>query len=183
MADISDILEALKKGLDVFTKGVLKTRRTRRVLAEDEGISLGSHSILIIESPEIVVGDEIQTVPIAGTFISGRVSKIDGANGSTTVELKIDRKTVVKMSFDKAQKLGLNDKNNPYGIAFYQGTNEVETLTIGFSTPLFFVRELEIIVHVEEANVNKIEAVVVWGTRVSLGDEEIPDDDDDTDFP
>ncbi len=164
----------------VFTKGVYGVRRTRRV--REDLLADNDYSILKIESPEIVVDEQIETIPIAGTFISAQVSKLSGNKNITTVELKLDGKTVIKISFDKALKLGLSDKNNPYGIVLYKG-DDVETLTIGFSTPLFFVKELEIIVHVKTQKVDKIEAVVVWGTKVSMGNEETPDDDDVTDFP
>jgi len=169
--------------VNTFAKGIREPRRARVVLTEaalgpldefefpesdfdydfEEGQLTGLHRpIFLVRS-----GDE----DINGSFISGRVSKLGGINDKTTVILVIDERTVIKMSFKKAVRLGLKDRNNPFGVVFHKGTKRVGSLTFGFPQPLFFQSRLELFVKVNERNVDSFEAEVIWASEVGIDGE------------
>jgi len=139
---------------DCFMKGVKNPTRIQGFKKNDDGSPLAQteHTLIIIDGP--------------GTFISAAISKLGGVNDHTFVILDIDGRNVVFFRMDFAKLMGLEKENNPYGIVFHKGRNKVKTLTIGFSTPLYISAEKRLIlkVKVEENNVTKIVADVVFGT-------------------
>lgn len=97
-----------------------------------------------------------------GVFLAAEVSKQGGTSGITFVDLEIDGRNVVNLSFAAAQNLGLT-QHNPFGLALL-GSGIVQTMTIGFPSPLRFASSLKLSGVVNEPDVVQILANVVHGT-------------------
>jgi hypothetical protein len=97
-----------------------------------------------------------------GTFVSAQVSKQGGNSDLTFVNLELDGKNVVSASYAALRNWGLT-QDNPYGLVLLNSTGAIKTLTIGFSTPLKFQKELVLSVKVSEPSVVQILANVIHG--------------------
>ncbi len=98
-----------------------------------------------------------------GVFVGAEVAKQGGATDLTFVDLTIDGKNVVNLSYAAAQNWGLT-QYNPFGIVLLK-TGAISNLTIGFPVPLRFEKEL-----VLSANVNEVGVVQILGNVVHGGD-------------
>ena len=97
-----------------------------------------------------------------GLFLSANVSKQGGATDLTFVNLTIDGRNVVSLSFAALRNIGLTQAN-PYGLQFLNGAG-VESFAIGWPFPLAYKRSLELSVTVNEVGVVQILANVVRGS-------------------
>lgn len=97
-----------------------------------------------------------------GTFVSAEVSKQGGNSDLTFINLEIDGKNVVSISYAALRNQGLT-QDNPYGLVLLNPTGTVRTVTIGFGTPLTFKKELTLSVKVSEPGVVQILANVIHG--------------------
>jgi hypothetical protein len=97
-----------------------------------------------------------------GKFLSAQIPKQGEASDLTFVSLDIDGKNVVSISVAAARNWGLT-ADNPYGVVLLQPTAAIETLTVGFNSPLEFRSELNLSVKVQEPGVTQIVANVVQG--------------------
>lgn len=118
------------------------------------------HEILIVSGP--------------GSFISAIVSKKGGTSSDlskqTLVRLRLDGKEVLLKSFEVARAMGLSGQNYS-GVAWFDGTDNVETLVLGYSQPLYFGRVLKLDVKVDDPGVDKV-LVSVTFTKKDTGDDE-----------
>jgi hypothetical protein len=96
-----------------------------------------------------------------GLFLAAEVVKQGGSSDLTFVILDIDGRNVTNLSYIAARNSGLTAQN-PYGIVYFQG-NRLDTLTIGFPSPLRFERELKLSVKVSEDGVLQMLANVIHG--------------------
>jgi hypothetical protein len=96
-----------------------------------------------------------------GLFLAAEVVKQGGNNDITFVILDIDGRNVTNLSFAAARNSGLMQQN-PYGIVYLQA-DKLETITIGYPSPLRFERELNLSVKVNEDGVVQILANVIHG--------------------
>jgi hypothetical protein len=97
----------------------------------------------------------------AGLFLAAEVTKQGGDSDLTFVSLDIDGRNVTNISFAAAENSGLI-QYNPYGLVLLKSA-ALQTLTIGFPTPLLFKRELRLSVTVREAGVVQILGNVIHG--------------------
>jgi len=126
--------------------GVCDPRRTQGLKAP---APKGKYTLVALEGP--------------GTFLSAMVTKQGGATGITFVELDIDGRNVVAMSFAGARNFGLV-QDNPFGIELRGTGGPVEAFTIGWPTPLVFKERLTLRVIVDETGVVQIIGLVVSGS-------------------
>lgn len=124
--------------------GVCDPRRTQGLRAP---APQGTHVLIDLKGP--------------GVFLGAATSKQGGTNDLTFVILDIDGRNVTNLSFAAARNLGLT-QHNPYGLVLMQSAL-VNTLTVGFPTPLRFGRTLRLSVKVSEPNVVQILANVIHG--------------------
>jgi hypothetical protein len=96
-----------------------------------------------------------------GLFLAAEITKQGGSNDLTFVILDIDGRNVTNLSYAAARNAGLTQQN-PYGIVYLQA-DKLETLTVGFPSPLRFERELNLSVKVNEDGVVQILANVIHG--------------------
>lgn len=96
-----------------------------------------------------------------GLLLAGHVTKQGGGNDLTFVQLRIDGKSVIDLSFAAASNLGLT-QSNPYGLVLLKG-GPVQNFTFGWPVPLTFKKSLELSVVVKEAGVVQIVANIVRG--------------------
>jgi hypothetical protein len=96
-----------------------------------------------------------------GVFLGAQVTKQGGASGLTFVILDIDGRNVTNYSFAAAKNAGLTQQN-PYGLVFLD-SGPLETVTVGWPSPLRFKSALELKVTVKEADVVQIVANVIHG--------------------
>lgn len=96
-----------------------------------------------------------------GLFLAAEVVKQGGSNDLTFVILDIDGRNVTNLSYAAARNSGLTQQN-PYGIVYLQA-DKLETITIGYPSPLRFERELNLSVKVNEDGVVQILANVIHG--------------------
>lgn len=108
----------------------------------------GDHQLVALKGP--------------GKFLSAQITKQGGTNDLTFVSLDIDGKNVVSISVAAAKNWGLT-ADNPYGVVLLQSTAGIETLTVGFNSPLEFRSELRLRVKVQEPGVAQIVANVIHG--------------------
>ncbi|MBA3343258.1 MAG: hypothetical protein H0T48_15695 [Gemmatimonadaceae bacterium] len=108
----------------------------------------GTHNLITLEGP--------------GLFLAGHVSKQGGATGLTFVQLRIDGRSVVDLSFVAARNLGFTQQN-PYGIVVL-GSLGLQNLTFGWPVPLVFKRSLTLTVVVNETGVVQLLANVIRGS-------------------
>ena len=97
-----------------------------------------------------------------GVFVGAQVSKQGGDTDLTFVNLQIDGRNVVSLSYAAARNFGLTQAN-PYGLVLLQ-TRPIDNLTIGFPEPLAYAEELVLGVEVKEDGVVQILGNVVHGT-------------------
>ena len=97
-----------------------------------------------------------------GKFLSAEISKQGGTNDLTFIILDIDGKNVVNLSVAAAKNWGFT-QHNSYGLVLLGSKAGIKTLTIGFSCPLEFKRDLILKVDVQENSVAQIVANVIHG--------------------
>jgi hypothetical protein len=107
----------------------------------------GDHVLVDLEGP--------------GVFLGAQVTKQGGPTGITFVILDIDGRNVTNYSFAAAKNAGLTQQN-PYGLV-YLDSGPLETVTVGFSSPLRFESSLQLKVTVREPDVVQILANVIHG--------------------
>ncbi|MBA2707880.1 MAG: hypothetical protein H0U59_08770 [Gemmatimonadaceae bacterium] len=108
----------------------------------------GTHNLITLDGP--------------GLFLAGHVSKQGGATGLTFMQLRIDGRSVVDLSFIAARNLGLTQQN-PYGLVIL-GNTGLQNFTFGWPVPLVFKRSLTLSVVVNETGVVQILANVIRGS-------------------
>ncbi len=96
-----------------------------------------------------------------GVFLGAQVTKQGGPSGITFVILDIDGRNVTNYSFAAAKNAGLT-RQNPYGLV-YLDSGPLETVTVGFASPLRFESSLQLKVTVREPDVVQILANVIHG--------------------
>lgn len=126
------------------TPGVCEPERTQGLKAP---APKGDYKLISLKGP--------------GLFLAAEITKQGGANDLTFVILDIDGRNVTNLSYAAARNAGLTAQN-PYGIVYFQG-NKLDTLTIGFPSPLRFDRELILSVKVNEDGVVQMLANVIHG--------------------
>jgi hypothetical protein len=107
----------------------------------------GTHNLITFEGP--------------GLFLAGQVSKQGGATGLTSVQLRIDGRSVVDLTFVAARNLGLTQQN-PFGLVVL-GSAGLQDFTFGWPVPLLFKRSLTLSVVVNETGVIQIVGNVIRG--------------------
>lgn len=133
-----------KKRRQRCLRGVCDPERTQGLRAP---APKGDHVLVSLEGP--------------GVFLGAQVTKQGGATGLTFVILDIDGRNVTNYSFVAAKNAGLTQQN-PYGLVFLD-SGVLETVTVGWPSPLRFESALELKVTVNEENVNQILANVIHG--------------------
>lgn len=133
------------------------------VQARLQGLDVGLHQML-----------DIKAQNLNGSFVGAQVSKLGGRDNLTTVYISMGPTPagdliVYEMSFDKARTLGLEKRENPFGVTLMVGKKRVQTLILGVDTPLNFVQRLQVFVHIAERDVSKVEATVLWGVNEGGG--------------
>ena len=108
----------------------------------------GTHNLVTLRGP--------------GLFLAAHVSKQGGATGLSFVNLEIDGRNVVALSFAAARNLGLT-RQNPSGLVLLGGSG-LQTFTIGWPVPLVFRRSLRLSVVVKETGVVQIVGNVIRGS-------------------
>jgi hypothetical protein len=108
----------------------------------------GSYKLVVLEGP--------------GVFVGAHVSKHGGKTDNTAVNLDIDGRNVVNLSYAAARNVGFTQAN-PYGLVLLQ-TRPLDNLTIGFPEPLAYEKELVLSVEVKEDGVVQILGNVVHGS-------------------
>jgi len=108
----------------------------------------GTHNLITLVGP--------------GLFLAGHVSKQGGATGLTFVQLRIDGRSVVDLSFVAARNLGLTQQN-PSGLVIL-GNTGLQNFTFGWPVPLVFKRSLTLSVVVNETGVVQIVANIIRGS-------------------
>ncbi len=129
----------------MFIKGIPDPERTQGLQAP---AVQGEHHLITLKGP--------------GSFISAQVSKQGGSNDLSFVSLDIDGRNVVNISFAALINTGLT-QNNPYGLVLVKSTGNLKTLSIGYSSHLYFKKELSLSVIVKEDGVDQILANIVHG--------------------
>ena len=125
--------------------GVCDPQRTQGLKAPAPN---GTHNLVTLQGP--------------GLFLSAQITKQGGPTDLTFVNLDIDGKNVVALSFAAARNTGLTVPN-PYGLQLLNGVG-IESFTIGWPFPLTFRRSLKLSVKVNETGVVQIVANVVHGS-------------------
>lgn len=125
-------------------RGVCDPERTQGLRAP---APKGDHVLVGLEGP--------------GVFLGAEVTKQGGASGLTFVILDIDGRNVTNISFAAAKNAGLTQQN-PYGLVFLD-SGPLETVTVGWPSPLRFEQALELKVTVNEEDVVQILANVIHG--------------------
>lgn len=125
-------------------RGVCKPQRKQGLKAP---AGKGDHTLVQLKGP--------------GVFVGAAVSKQGGATDLTFVDLTIDGRNVVNLSYAAAQNWGLT-QYNPFGIVLLK-TGAISNLTIGFPTPLRFEKELVLSANINEVGVVQIIGNVVYG--------------------
>ncbi len=125
-------------------RGVCDPERTQGLRAP---APKGDHVLVSLEGP--------------GVFLGAQVTKQGGASGLTFVILEIDGRNVTNYSFAAAKNAGLTQQN-PYGLVFLD-SGPLETVTVGWPSPLRFRKALEVKVTVNEDDVVQILANVIHG--------------------
>ena len=128
-----------------YTDSVSSPERTQGLVAP---VPQGDHQLVALKGP--------------GKFLSAQITKQGGTNDLTFVSLDIDGKNVVSMSIAAAKNWGLT-ADNPYGVVLLQSAAGIETLTVGFNSPLEFRSELKLRVKVQEPGVAQINGNVIHG--------------------
>jgi hypothetical protein len=139
------MLLLLVPAVDGYTDSVSSPERTQGLVAP---APQGDHQLVALKGP--------------GKFVSAQITKQGGTNDLTFVSLDIDGKNVVSMSIAAAKNWGLT-ADNPYGVVLLQSAAGIETLTVGFNSPLEFRSELKLRVKVQEPGVAQIVANVIHG--------------------
>jgi hypothetical protein len=98
-----------------------------------------------------------------GIFVGAEVIKQGGSSNLTFVDLEIDGRNVVSISFAAADNFGLT-QYNPFGLVLLKPSAAMKNLTIGFPSPLRYKRRLTLTVNVNETGVAQILANVVHGS-------------------
>jgi hypothetical protein len=107
-----------------------------------------------------------------GSFISAQAWKQGGTTDKSFVKLYIDGETVVEFSFQRGELLGFR-QGNPFGITSFPAAghpDDVDVMTMAFSTPLFYKDSLEISVFVRDTGITKIVAEVIYASENKYGD-------------
>jgi hypothetical protein len=112
--------------------------------------------------PPYTRSDNLITLEGPGVFLAAQISKQGGMNDLTFVNLDLDGRSVMSVSYAAAANWGLTQQN-PYGLVLLRTSGTIKTMAIGFSTPLLYRHHLRLSVTVEETNVTQILANVVHG--------------------
>lgn len=130
------------------TTGVCDPQRTQGLEAP---AAEGEHSLVNLDGP--------------GTFVAAMVTKQGGLDDLTFVNLDIDGRNVVSISYAAARNFGLTQQN-PFGLVLLEtpGSGTVKNLTIGFPSPLRFEERLTLSVVVSESGVVQVLANVIHGS-------------------
>lgn len=137
-------MAAKRKKKQRCLRGVCDPERTQGLRAP---APKGDHVLVSLEGP--------------GVFLGAQVTKQGGTNGLTFVIMDIDGRNVTNYSFAAAKNAGLTQQN-PYGLVFLD-SGPLETVTVGFPSPLSFKSALELRVTVDEEDVVQIVANVIHG--------------------
>lgn len=97
-----------------------------------------------------------------GVFLAAKIVKQGGSSGLTFVTLKIDGNTIASWSYAAIENWGLSAHNN-FGVALLPGRFGLETLVLGYQTPLLYKKYLEISIQVKENGVQQILTNVTHG--------------------
>jgi hypothetical protein len=108
----------------------------------------GTHTLVSLKGP--------------GLFLSANVSKQGGATDLTFINLEIDGRNVVSLSYAAARNWGLGQAN-PFGLQYLPGAG-VESFAIGWPFPLTYKRSL-----ILSATVNETGVVQIVGNVVRSG--------------
>ena len=133
-----------KKRRQRCLRGVCDPERTQGLRAP---APQGNHVLVSLEGPGVLLG--------------AQVTKQGGATGLTFVILDIDGRNVTNYSFAAAKNAGLTQQN-PYGLVFLD-SGVLETVTMGWPSPLRFESALELKVTVSEEDVNQTLANIIHG--------------------
>lgn len=98
-----------------------------------------------------------------GTFVAARIVKQGGVTGLTFVSMKVDGNVVVSVSYAALSNWG-QDSHNNFGVSVLSGRSGVDTMIIGYQTPLLFKKSLEITVEVKENSVVQVLTNVTHGS-------------------
>lgn len=96
-----------------------------------------------------------------GLFLAAEVTKQGGATGLTFVNLDIDGRNVVSLSYAAAENAGLTQQN-PFGLVLLKAAG-LKNFTIGFPVPLRYEKELKLSVVVNEDGIVQLLANVIRG--------------------
>lgn len=97
-----------------------------------------------------------------GVFVCAEVVRQNNPAGISFVNLELDGKNVVSVSFEAARNWGLTVQN-PFGLVLRE-EGIFSNLTIGYPLPLRFEKELVLKVTVQEIGIPQIVANVIHGT-------------------
>lgn len=97
-----------------------------------------------------------------GLFLGAHVTKQGGKSGLTFVDLEIDGRNVINLSYAAAKNWSLLQQN-PYGLVLLGATKSIKNFTIGWPSPLRYWKSLKLSVTVREAGVVQIVANVIHG--------------------
>ncbi len=139
------ILLLLVPTVNGYPDSVSSPERTQGLVAP---APQGDHQLVALKGP--------------GKFVSAHITKQGGTNDLTFVSLNIDGKNVVSVSIAATRNWGLT-ADNPYGVVLLQSPAGIETLTVGFNSPLEFRSDLKLSVKVQEPGVTQIIANVIHG--------------------
>jgi hypothetical protein len=115
-----------------------------------------------LQAPAPQGGYKLVVLKGPGVFVGAHVSKQGGDTDLTFVNLDIDGRNVVSLSYAAARNFGFTQAN-PYGLVLLQ-TRPIDNLTIGFPEPLAYAEELVLSVEVKEDGVVQILGNVVHGS-------------------
>lgn len=126
------------------TSGVCEPERTQGLITP---VQKGEHLLVDLKGP--------------GLFIAAEVVKQGGSSDLTFVNMDIDGRNVINISYIAAQNSGLT-RQNPFGIV-YLPADRLDNMTIGFPMPLRFEKKLKLSVNVKEEGVVQVMANVIHG--------------------
>ena len=82
-----------------------------------------------------------------GTFVCAHVNKQGTGSGLCFVNVTIDGKHVMELSYAAMKNMGLST-NNPYGV-MVKTVGSIDNAMINFGTPLYFRKNLKVIMKVD----------------------------------
>lgn len=121
------------------------------VVGEGSYVASGEHELVYLTGP--------------GTFVAARIvrQEDDPAVGLTEVALIIDGRPVVQRNIEALKNWGMT-QNNPFGVMLMSDPLEgIDTVTIGFSQPIYFEESLVLKANVADDDVVQILGTVIYG--------------------